>query len=541
MVRLYKRAVNKPVVLIILAMLLAVCVSRGVSIGHEATLHPDERYFFQSSVSLKDKLLDFDSTYKAAKVYPEGAFVFQVPFHLLEQLLCSLTGQPENARLWGRIASVFYFSLGCVLGALVLYRYFGKKPGMVALYAVIMTFSLFHIEQSRYGTGDAISFFLLTAAVFASALFLEKDKKWFLFLSGFAVGALAAVKYPQLFFLLYPVGALALYRRARNARLRHTLCLAAGLFAATATGFLLFSPSALVNPGYIPEAISRELSSYMVSGNRAEVGSPLEHLVSLLVYQLFYSDLPLSLPIAAYAVFRLLAQAKSSRSSAELFFAAFIPAGMLIFFIYNLFITTVFFRTYYPYFCLCALYTSWGLYQLMSKKLMRAAALSLCVLMVGRGVFFIAVLSESSRGDVLLETLTQHEAWEDRKATVTLGNIYHSGGVSIPGPTRNVPMDALYAGAFPELQPGEFLVTAPLDYCFAEDYLFPITHGLVRTLIDGWQDFKAANRPYYIGQPYPDAYYLLFGYWLHGSSGTMFELPTNYVYYRGYGPTAAAD
>lgn len=76
MVRLYKRAVNKPVVLIILAMLLAVCVSRGVSIGHEATLHPDERYFFQSSVSLKDKLLDFDSTYKAAKVYPEGAFVF---------------------------------------------------------------------------------------------------------------------------------------------------------------------------------------------------------------------------------------------------------------------------------------------------------------------------------------------------------------------------------------------------------------------------------------------------------------------------------
>lgn len=121
---------------------------------------------------------------------------FQVPFHLLEQLLCSLTGQPENARLWGRIASVFYFSLGCVLGALVLYRYFGKKPGMVALYAVIMTFSLFHIEQSRYGTGDAISFFLLTAAVFASALFLEKDKKWFLFLSGFAVGALGRRQIP---------------------------------------------------------------------------------------------------------------------------------------------------------------------------------------------------------------------------------------------------------------------------------------------------------------------------------------------------------
>lgn len=534
--RVFKRIVKKPIALIVLAMLLAVGVTRAVSLTHEMTLHPDEPYFYRSSVSLRDKLLDFDSTYQAAKIYPEGAFVFQLPFHLLDKVLCSLSGQPENPRLWGRIASVVYYMLGCLLGALLLYRYFDKRPRVIAIYALVMTFALFHIEQSRYGTGDAISFFLLMGAIWVTALYLEKGLSSYLLFAGLTVGGLAAVKYPQLYFVVLPLGALTLRARSLPKPQRKTPGKAALLMGATLAGFVLLSPSALVNLGYIPQAISRELSSYMVSGNRAEVGSPLEHLVSLLMYQLFYSDIPLSLPIAAYGVVCLVARARTERSLVAKFFAAVVPLGMALFFIYNLFVTTVFFRTYYPYFCVSALYAAWGLGRVMDRRRLRPVALVLMAFMLVRGGFFIAVLSEPSRGDTLLSTLTRHEAWDERTGTVALGNIYHTGGVTIPEPMTVVSLDEMYEGDFPTLEPGQFLVTAPLEYCFASEYLFPIDHWLVSNMIDGWKRFKADNQQYYIGQPYPTAYYYLFGYWLHGTSGTMFEFPTNYVYYRSATP-----
>jgi hypothetical protein len=42
----------------------------------------------------------------------------------------------------------------------------------------------------------------------------------------------------------------------------------------------------------------------------------------------------------------------------------------------------------------------------------------------------------------------------------------------------------------------------------------------------------ADNAEYYIGSIYPDYYYWLFGWWVHGSTATSFEFPSVYVYYR---------
>jgi len=105
--------------------------------------------------------------------------------------------------LSGRIAAVFYFTVGAVLGCVIIYRFFSKKKLPIAIYGLIMVFSLFHEEQSRYGTGDAISLFLLMAIILltASALNSKRNRIFFLYLSYAVSGMLAAVKYLSYSFL----------------------------------------------------------------------------------------------------------------------------------------------------------------------------------------------------------------------------------------------------------------------------------------------------------------------------------------------------
>lgn len=270
---------------------------------HGARLHPDETVFEYSASSLADCLLGEADEYKEIKEYPEGAYVFQMPFYVAGHLL-NKAGLDIPERAFGRVGAVVYFALGATLGAMLLFRFFNVRKTHFAIYAAIIVFSLIHIEQSRYATGDAISMFLIMLIVYLSARALERDGrnafKWLILASGGA-GALCAVKYPLLFFAIIPAYAAAVCLKEKTGR--EKLAMIAAMLLTLLAAFLLFSPKVITDPMYVKRVIDVELGRYMVNGNMAEVGGKKNHLVSMTVYTLFYSGFPFALVFAIAGFF----------------------------------------------------------------------------------------------------------------------------------------------------------------------------------------------------------------------------------------------
>lgn len=200
------KGANKEKFYSIVIMLMLIVVTRALCLMHGAEIHPDEGVFEYAASSIADCVLDLSKEYEELKEYPEGAYVFQAPFYLLGKLLNN-AGLNILERAFGRISAVFYFSLGAVIGVILLFRFLKAQKVHFAVYAAIIIFSLLHIEQSRYATGDAISMFLIMLIIYLSALALQQNEaktyRWLVSASG-VVGALCAVKYPLLFFCNYP-------------------------------------------------------------------------------------------------------------------------------------------------------------------------------------------------------------------------------------------------------------------------------------------------------------------------------------------------
>ena len=133
---------------IVWLMILLIAVTRGVTLTHNMELHPDENVFVRAAVSLKDKVMGLGDVYEEAKEYPEGPYVFQLPFHIAAQIIKQASGHPINGFITGRIASVAYFSAAAVLGFFLLYRYIDRRHVTLLVYAATMVFSLFHIPFS---------------------------------------------------------------------------------------------------------------------------------------------------------------------------------------------------------------------------------------------------------------------------------------------------------------------------------------------------------------------------------------------------------
>ena len=233
---------------IILITVFLVALTRGLTISHNMELHSDEHVFFTAAQSLKGYLSGSSPVYEEVKEYPEGAIVFQLPFHILTAVINRLCSAGISPRLSGRIADVFYFTIGVALGGVIIYRFFSKKPVYTALYGLIAVFSLLHIEQSRYGTGDAISLFLLMSVVLltASGLSAEKRRGMHVAFAVFAAGAAGAVKYPLVIFAAIP--AFAAVRLMRGAPRGRKLAAAAAFLAVLWLGFAVFSPKAALDP-----------------------------------------------------------------------------------------------------------------------------------------------------------------------------------------------------------------------------------------------------------------------------------------------------
>lgn len=484
--------------LLVLGLLLLICVSRALTLTHEMEHHPDESVFFTSSVSLKEHLLNPDVPFTEVKEYPEGAYVFQMPFHLLSDGVARLTGRAQSARLWGRIASVFYFAAGCVPGCAVLRRFWHCRLRGILVYALIMGFGLLHIEQSRYGTGEAISFFLLMLIVYATLVAIRSQRSTpFFCLACFAAGAMGAVKYPQLYFALCPIGAFWLQAREQKPRALRLIGRLTCLLVCLAAGLMLFSPKALADPAYFLRVCQTEMVAYVHRGNLAEIGGKKNHLALVLIYHTLYSDLPFALPLLAVALGRSLLHKRSAASLEETFSLRWLPLLTVVFMGYNLLTTTVFLRTLYPYFCLCSLYAARLADRWMTDfKAARPVCLLLCTLMVARGTLLMVALGDDRAGARLASKLADSGC----ETTFMMGPGYYTQGVldSLPGEKRSLLAEDAESGEL-VLQPSQALISASLSHGRAGRYIFPIQNDLVERRIENWERFRAQNSAFFLG------------------------------------------
>jgi hypothetical protein len=513
---------------VLLAMLLLIVITRTASLEHGMALHPDEGEFDGAASSV----VKGDYVFKPIN-YPGGAFVFQMPFQFLGRIIKAKNDWPEHfvETQWGRIASVFYFSAACFMGGVLLFRNFNRSVLAVFFYALTMVFSLFQIEQSRYGTGDAISFFVLMVIIYALDIFFRQKDYYYLYFSAFFVGVLMAIKFPLVFFVIYPLCALAIKEKqaeTKNSPLK-PVC---SIFVFVLLGLLLFTPQWPEDKTFFMKTFFRELNPYILGGRSYDVDIPLNHLAYLLIYQLFYSDFPLAALLFVAGVVVLYRENKK-QGFTNAFYTLVLPVSIALFFFYNLFTSYLVFRTYYPYFCLCVFFTSYALSVLFSKKNYQIAIIALSAFMVLRGSFFTYALSEDSlEQPVILDTLTQHEEWENRRMVVTFANSTMTGRADIPQRKYEYgEVGYFFSNMTPTLLPGEFGVTSSIEYGVATTSLFRAGTEKEK-LWAGWTAFREQNKDYLIGVSYPPYYHHIFGGWVSGSTLASVEFPLNYIYYR---------
>jgi len=500
---------------VIVLMVAGILLTRGLTLSHGMMLQPDEYIFYFSSTSLVD-----GQGYQPVKAYPEGSFLLQAPFQALRLWLDGAVGLTVTDQQAGRIASVVYFAVGASLGCYLVLR-LSRRRSAVALYALIMVFALFQIEQSRYGTGDPPSFCLLMLVLVLLERYFRSGRKGPVFASAFAVGVMAAVKYPQIYFLLLPVLAVARQKKLRAAT---RLWMIAGMLLAAAAGFLCFSPS-IFQPGYLAEILKNETEAYVNHPNLWAVGTPWGHLLNLLLYHLLYADVPLAPVLMAAG---LLAVAKAElQADFRGFFLITVPLVFGVFYLYNLFVPSLFFRTYYTFFCVAALYTAAGLGALCGRKWLRIAAAVLVAAMAVRGAYLVYLLAQPEKK--LPDVLEAHDLWYDGAAVTVLGSNFLPGHAN--GTLTKIPTDEVFLHDDPEFDAGAYVVTQPYQFALARSGLFPIANEDVKTISEQWKLFRENYDVNLFYKQYPDFYYYLFGYWLEGGTGTTYEFPTIYYYF----------
>ena len=510
-------------------LIIGILISRIICIPHEMYNHPDEKVFVHSSVSIANVLLGIDNTYSELKAYPEGSYFFYAPFQLVKTLL-HLQISPNFVN---RIGSSFYYIIGCIAGLQLIRRYFKSRSAAI-FYALLCTFSLFHIEQSRYGTSDSVSFALLMLCVFYSAKSLESGRDRYTNISFILVGFAASVKYPLVYFALLPICTILHKYHANKLR-----CIARFMIGAllTLAGFMMLSPGVIEDIHYISTVVKNETDAYIFKGNLTEVGGILNHTLSVLIYWILYSDILFS-PVFLCVSIRCLKLQIGESQNLRSFFVIILPAVLGGFFIYNLFVTTLFMRTLYPFFSLILPYIAHGL-SILWKQKQRFVSLLLIALVL-RGNMMISAMSSVSNQDHLEDCI--HKAMEisgsDRITglgveTYITGKNKHTGQTllhSFPH-VQNIPLDALRSDGFPdEIQNGSVLVTGSLEFGKAAPYFFNTSHEDVNRLISEWKEFKLKYKDFYIGQSYPQYYGYLFGSWVKGTNLSEYDFPTNYVY-----------
>lgn len=517
----------------VLLFVLLLLGTRLPTLTHEMRNHPDEHVFVQGSSSLADALLG-EGAFTETKPYPEGAYFFFLPAQLLTRALPGELVAGENAqRIANRLSSVVYFALGVGIGSALLRKAFSRSSG--ALFGLILLFSLFQIEQSRYGTGEALSFFLLMLSLYLLYQWLRRDKILLLYLSAACIGFLGAVKYPLILFSALPLWTVLVKEKDRRKRLRH---IGVGI-CVVLLAFLLLSPGIVRDPRYLLAVTKRELNAYMGGGNQTENGGVLNHLLSVCRYWFFYADLLLA-PLFALVGWK--AVAKTEENPPEvLLFRRILPSTAGVFLLYNLFVRTLFMRTLYPFFAVAALYTAIGLDSLLHarkplcpKAWRRWLCAALVVLTMGRTVLYVQALLPDNASDRLDRQIALAREIVPEGPMIGLAtDKYITGHKTVFAEkypfVQTIPLQILRTEGFPTPRKGEIVITGPLDCGKAMPYVLPLSDKELSRFIDAWQAYRTQYSAYRIGQVYPAYYGWLFGFRINGVI-SEFDFPMNSVY-----------
>lgn len=519
--------------IIVLVTVLLILLTRGLTISHNMELHCDEHVFFEAAQGLKGYLFGSAPFYEEVKEYPEGAIVYQLPIHVLTAIINRIFDAGISPRLSGRIAAVFYFTLGAVLGLVLIYRFFSKKPVHLILYSLILVFSLVHETQSRYGTADAITFFLIMAVIVLTAQGLNSSKKRLLYITAAFLfeGTLSATKYPLLFFVFIPIYGMAVLMKGLNPVKKALYTIIALL--ALLLGFAMCSPKAALDPMYIIRASTREVGAYMGSN---ELSNIWDRFKAIALYSMLYSDFPFA-PIFFVIAVRKIYLSHNHSDSVQGLLCTVVPLLTGIFFIYNIFVQLLVVRTFYPFFCLSDLYIAivagdW----ILSGKWKKASILVLASVLIFRGVYFIYLLSEKNDSYRLATLISSYVDENWNKTTVLSGPIILPAGYD---DYPNFEVISSRSERFSDhtaikLSEGELFIAGAREL---EYTVFPHYYTSLPTKYYIYEDtincmaFLDANMEYYTGSLYPDHIYYLFGYWLMGTNG-CYEFPDVNIFYR---------
>lgn len=525
----------------IAALLLFMIVSRAVGLTYNLSIHPDESEFYNGSKSLARSILNPDVPFEEEKEYPEGAYVLQLPFQLIQELLNSDHWFWRSAQCWSRISSVFYFVLAVIYGVLILTKYMSKSKLAAILYVLTMCFSLFFIEHSRYGVGDMGSLFLLMVCIYHCAGALQTEKMVHLAIAFACCGVLCAVKYPQLFFILIPMGTY-LQIRGKNKKAAWGMI---GFVLIALLFLMMFSPKAAVDPAYFWRVLDREGKAYVTEGTGYNSGGLINNVIGTVLYTLLYSDFPLSfLLVAVYFGESLVG--RRGEDEPDFLFRKLLPAVTIVFFAYNLFAKLLVFRTFTPFFGLTAFYASEAagkLYYRCDRKgrqIGRAVVVVLACLMMLRGGYLMYVTGHQGDDKDRFTPLVT-AAVDDNWNQVTLllpynvATEYHfAENLDCP---ENLSINELGMNRYVRengmtIQPGELVITGSYEYGLMAPYFVTYEKSLTASDDALWEEFKLANQDYFVGQMYPSGYYYLFGGWIRGGSLSTFLMPCDMVYYR---------
>lgn len=527
---------KRKAIFIIFLMVGILIFSRSITISHNMYLHCDEHVFYNAAQSLKGYLSGSSPVYEEEKEYPEGAIVLQLPFHILTAIINRLTGAGISPQLSGRVASVFYFICAAILGFVIVFRYFSARAHTLIIYSLIVSFSIMHIEQSRYGTGDAISFFLLMAVILLTAAAISSDRHAFALIvfSAFVAGGLCAVKYPLIvFFSITVFGAISLCKK--GLKISKPLFAVILLFAFY-IGFAILSPKAAFDPSYIWRASTRELGAYMgTEGSRLAL--LWKNTLSVLTYSMFYSGFPM-MPVFLTITFAQRWRTVDNTNYLSILFNRMIPALVVIFFMYNLSVATLAMRSFYPFFFIGDIYVSAYIGNLLfsSSNFKRTIILILTGILSLRGAYLIFLMSDNSDSSRMSHMIADAVDSKWNKTTVLSGQlIFADGYQEFPGLNIVDITDERFSN--PEtmiVQEGELMITGARSFengTFEFDFL-PFDFGTNQTLLK-WLEIEKENEPYYVGRLYPEYYYYLFGSWIYGATGNGAEFPNCTIYYRG--------
>ena len=537
-----ERYVRIGFVICIVAVLLFTVISRSVGLTYNLSLHPDESEFYNGSKSLAQAILNPDIPFVEEKEYPEGGYVLQMPFQIIREILDSSHWFWRSSQCWSRISSVFYFVLAMVYGILILTNDMSRSKLSAILFALTMCFSLFFIEHSRYGVGDMGSLWLLMATVYHCAGALRTGKMIHLAFAFFCTGVLGAVKYPQIFFLVIPVGT---YLRMHGKRGKALPGLVGCLLIAVA-GLLMFSPKAALDPAYFFRVLDREGKAYVTEGTDFNSGGMINNVIAVILYILLYSDYPLSFLLTAVSFGKSIRR-RTLDHETDFLFRKLLPVAISVFFAYNLFAKLLVFRTFTPFFGMTALYASEAAGKLClacDKKGRRIGwipVLLLTCLMIVRGGWLLQITGRQGDDKERFTSLIA-EAADSNWNKVTLLTPYnvateYSFEENLDCPQdlsiSEIPIEA-YAGANGGLvlQPGELVITGSYEHGLMAPYFVSYDKSLTASGDHLWAEFKQANREYYVGQIYPSGHYYVFGGWLRGGTLSTFLMPCNMVYYR---------